>query len=79
LAEAVIVLKGLGRNFIFFAFAGMIMGMIAMLGNWGGEATSFGWGFATLIITGLYAILANILLVLPFRHRLEAVLARRKA
>jgi flagellar motor component MotA len=66
------VLRGLGRNFIYLSILGMIMGLIAVLSLFDPPDT-FAQGLATLIITPLYAMMGNILLVNPFLHRLDAM------
>lgn len=72
IARSRAVLKGLGRNFIFLGFFGMIMGLIAVLSIFDPPDT-FAQGLATLIITSLYAVLGNLVLVNPFLHRLDAM------
>ncbi len=66
------VLRGLGRNFIFLGIFGIIMGLIAVLSIFDPPET-FARGLATLIITALYAVMGNLLLVNPFLHRLDAM------
>lgn len=66
------VLRGLGRNFIYLGIFGIIMGLIAVLSIFDPPET-FAQGLATLIITSLYAVMGNLVLVNPFLHRLDAM------
>ncbi len=78
IARAASVLRGLGRNFIYLAIFGMLMGLIAILTHLA-PSEQMAKGLATLIIVSLYASAGNFLLVLPFRHRLEAELEGRRS
>lgn len=79
MAGGIAVFRGLKSNFLFASFFGAIMGLIAVLTVFE-QPERMAQGLATLIITLLYAVVAILILVHPFLHRLEqkaAILTRK--
>lgn len=59
------VMKQLGANAPAFGMAGTLVGLVAMLSNMGGDASSIGSGMSVALITTFYGVLAARLFYLP--------------
>ena len=72
--QAIEVLAGLKTNLFYAAFVGMVIGTVAILSN-SGHTDEVAQGVATMILTLLYALVVNLLFVMPFLHRVRAMVA----
>ncbi len=59
------IFKQLGANAPAFGMAGTLVGLVAMLSNMGGDASSIGAGMSVALITTFYGVLAARLVYLP--------------